>query len=371
MVDHLVNEFYRKNIVLSGEFTLKSGEKSDMYFDARKISMYPNLMKEVAKQMAGCMLKSDWVCGVPYGAMALATTVSLITETPQLVVRKDKKEHGTQKQIEGDFKKGDNVIVIEDVVNTGGSMNKICKIIEDNGMHVIMKLCIINRGDILSVRSLLVSKNLVEPKSCLVHHMDKKIIWAADTGTMKALFTGLDKYGSKIAVLKIHIDTYCDYSHENIVKLQSYKEKYGFMIWEDRKFADIGDIMKQQIRNSIYSYLDWVDIFSIHGLVGSESINAVIDEFDKMKWILVGQMSASNNLIERKYTKSCIEIYKSRDNIIGMVCQENLGKDIIHIVPGISKHIASDNAGQSYSQMCEKPFADFFVVGRSISKFLD
>ena len=371
MTDHIVNEFYRKNIVLSGAFTLKSGESSNIYFDARKIAMYPELLRYVAFQMKLCMLQSDWVCGVPYGALALSTAVSLTTNIPLMVVRKEKKDHGTKKQIEGDYKKGDNVIVIEDVVNTGSSMNKLCKLLEDAGLHVIMKICIVNRGDIQSVRSLLVSQDLIEPKSCLVHHLNKKIIWAADTGTMKELFAGLDNYGSKIAILKIHIDTFCDYSHENVVKLQMYKEKYGFMIWEDRKFADIGNIMKQQVRNSVYNYLDWVDMFSIHGLVGGECIKSVIQEFDKIKWILVGQLSCSNNLIDRNYTESCVQIYKKHDNIIGMVCQEDLGKDIIHIVPGISKHVVADDAGQTYKQMCDKPFADFFVVGRSIGKFLD
>lgn len=371
MVDYLVNEFYRKGIVMSGEFTLKSGEKSDLYFDARKISMYPELLKEVARQLAGCMLKTDWVCGVPYGALALTTAVSLVTDTPQLVVRKDKKEHGTQKQIEGDFKKGDNVIVIEDVVNTGGSMNKVCNLLEANGMHVIMKLCIINRGNNHSVRSLLTTKNILSPRSILIEKIDKKIIWAADTSTMKGLFLGLDKYASKLSILKIHIDTFPDYSHENILKLQEYKTKYGFLIWEDRKFADIGHIMKQQVRNSVYNYLDWVDIFTIHGLVGSESIGSVIDDFDKIKWILVGQMSSCNNLIDKNYTEACVEMYRTYDNIVGMVCQEDLGKDIVQVVPGISKHVIGDKAGQSYSQMCDKAFADFFVIGRSISKFLD
>ena len=371
MIDHLVNEFYRKNIVMSGDFTLKSGEKSKMYFDARKISMYPELLHHVANEMKKMMLKTNWVCGVPHGAVPLATGVSLLTNTPLLMVRFEKKEHGTKREIEGEYKKGDNVIVIEDVVNTGGSMNKMCKILENAGLHVIMKLCVVNRGNVKSVRSLLVSDELINPKSCLVQYLDKKIIWSADTGTMNNLFTGLDKYGSKIAVLKLHIDTFSDFSLENLLKLQEYKDKYGFMIWEDRKFADIGNIMKQQIRNSVYNYLDWVDMFSIHGLVGSESIGAVVEEFKKIKWVLVGQMSSCNNLIDESYTDKCIEIYNAYDNIIGMVCQENLGNSIVHIVPGISKHVTTDGAGQKYSQMCEKSFADFFVVGRSISKFLD
>ena len=52
-----------------------------------------------------------------------------------------------------------------------------------------------------------------------------------------------------------------------------------------------------------------------------------------------------------------------------MVCQEYLGPEYIHIVPGISKHVEQDDQGQKYSSVVSKSFADFFVVGRSISKF--
>ena len=89
----------------------------------------------------------------------------------------------------------------------------------------------------------------------------------------------------------------------------------------------------------------------------------------KFKWILVGQLSSSENLITQEYTERCKEIYKQSVNIVGMVCQEYLGPEYIHIVPGISKHVESDDQGQKYSTVVDKAFADFYVVGRSISKF--
>ena len=154
------------------------------------------------------------------------------------------------------------------------------------------------------------------------------------------------------------------------MKLQEYKKKYVLLIWEARKFADIGNIMIKQVENSVYSYLDWVDIFSIHGITGYESVSATIDKFPKLQWILIGQLSSAANLIDATYTEKCKEIYNISPNIVGMVCQEYLGPSYVHIVPGISKHVESDGAGQTYSSTIDKEFADFFVVGRSISKFL-
>ena len=77
----------------------------------------------------------------------------------------------------------------------------------------------------------------------------------------------------------------------------------------------------------------------------------------------------AENLITETYTERCKEMYKTNVNIIGMVCQEYLGPEFIHIVPGISKHVETDNKGQKYNTIIDKKFADFFVVGRSISKF--
>ena len=369
LMDKIICEMYRKKIMLHGNFVLKSGQESNIYINCRKISEYPQLMKMICEYMKKDMIQAEWVCGVPYGAVPFATTLSLMTDIPQLILRKEKKEHGTGKQIEGDYKRGDTVILVEDVITTGGSLNKYAELLQDNGLNVIMKKCIINRGNVPDLEPLIPFDSLIKPNNILLPLLDKKIIWAADVTSMKELFTQLDYYGSKIGILKLHIDTFKDFSLENLLKLQEYKEKYKLLIWEDRKFGDIGNIMIKQIKHSAYCYEDWVDMFSIHGITGFESINAVIDSNLKFKWILVGQLSSSENLITTEYTERCKEIYKQNVNIIGMVCQEYLGPEFIHIVPGISKHVEGDNQGQKYSTVVDKSFADFFVVGRSISKF--
>lgn len=370
MEETLINEFYRYEIIQHGDFTLKSGEKSNFYIDCRKIFQYPNLMRMVCDEINKIGIKCDWICGIPDGAVPFASAISLMRETPLLMLRKEQKEYGMKRQIEGQYNVKDNVFVLEDVVTTGGSLNKYCDILTGAGLNVLIKMCIINRGGVEGIKSLISFDKLIKPNNCLLKCMTKNIIWAADVSTMKQLFEQLDVYGSKISILKLHIDTFHDFSQENLLKLVDYKKRYNIILWEDRKFADIGNIMIKQIKNSIYYYLDWVDMFSIHCISGDESLTATMNEFPKLKWILIGQLSSKGNLIDNNYTIKCKEIYKSSPNVVGIVCQEYLGPKYIHIVPGISKHIEGDNQGQHYSDMEQKSFADFYVVGRSISKFL-
>ena len=369
-MEALINEFYRCEIIQHGEFTLKSGEKSNFYIDCRKIFQYPKLMNMICFEINKKMIKSDWICGIPDGAVPFATTVSLMQKTPLLMLRKEQKEYGMKRQIEGRYKVKDNVFVIEDVVTTGSSLNKYCDLLTNEGLNVLMKICIINRGGVKNIQSIIPFDNLIHPHNTLLKCMKKNIIWAADVPSMKILFEQLDIYGEKISILKLHIDTFNDFTQQNLLTLVDYKKKYDLILWEDRKFADIGNIMIKQIKHSIYYYLDWVDIFSIHCITGYDSLNSTINEFPKLKWIIIGQLSSSENLITTDYTNSCKEIYHNIPNVVGIVCQEYLGPEYIHIVPGISKHVESDNQGQQYSSTEQKSFADFYVVGRSISKFL-
>ena len=178
----------------------------------------------------------------------------------------------------------------------------------------------------------------------------------------------MDSYGSKIGILKLHIDTFSDFSVENLIKLVDYKKKYKFLIWEDSKFGDIGYIVKKKITNSIYYYKEWVDIFSIHAIMGEETLLSLQEL--PYKWILIGQLSTSNNLISKRYTEKCKSIYNKLNNVVGLVCQDYHGPEYIHIVPGVSSNKVNDNMGQTYRNIDELNFADFLVSGRSINKFL-
>ena len=108
-----------------GDFTLASGAKSKYYIDIKRASTDPRVLKLIAENMAANLRKSgleiDRIAGIVLGSVPLAAALSLETGIPYVMVRKEKKDHGTSKLVEGVLNKGDRVLVVEDVITSAGS----------------------------------------------------------------------------------------------------------------------------------------------------------------------------------------------------------------------------------------------------------
>lgn len=132
-----------------GEFTLASGAKSTYYIDIKKASTKPAVLGAIAKAMSEKINdlghRPDRVAGVVLGSIPLATALSLETGIPLLMVRKERKDHGTGKLVEGDLEKGDDVLVIEDVITTAGSSMKAIAALREEGAKVNKVLSVIDR----------------------------------------------------------------------------------------------------------------------------------------------------------------------------------------------------------------------------------
>jgi orotate phosphoribosyltransferase len=152
----------QKKSVCHGEFTLASGAKSDFYVDARVTTFDPRgacligevgwaLVKETAAKLNK---KVNAIGGLTLGADPIALSIGIAAQrenssTPLQVftVRKAVKDHGRQKRIEGNFASGDSVVVVDDVITTGGSTIQAIDAIEEAGGQVAFVLVLVDREE--------------------------------------------------------------------------------------------------------------------------------------------------------------------------------------------------------------------------------
>ena len=119
----LADNLLSAGCVKFGEFTLKSGLKSPIYIDLRRLVTYPGLLSQVAAAYLPVLgkLEFDRLAGLPYAAIPIATAISLQAGYPVIYPRKEVKAYGTKAEIEGEFCTGETALVVDDVTTTGGS----------------------------------------------------------------------------------------------------------------------------------------------------------------------------------------------------------------------------------------------------------
>jgi orotate phosphoribosyltransferase len=132
---------------LHGEFTLSSGQTSSVYFDKFRFLTRADLLRDVAHAVAGLLAPGTTLLGAPEGAaMLLVAAVSLETELPVTVVRKQAKAYGTKAQVEGTVEAGAVITLIEDVSTTGHQVQRAAEVLVNAGADVRRIVLAIDRG---------------------------------------------------------------------------------------------------------------------------------------------------------------------------------------------------------------------------------
>lgn len=133
---------------LKGDFVLRSGRRSNRYFDKFLFETDPDLLKRIGRHLAELVPKETQRLAAPeLGAVLLGGAVSMETGLPLILVRKEPKGYGTAKQLEGRYEKGERVTVIEDVVTTGGDSLRSAQVLRDAGLDVVHLVVVLDRAE--------------------------------------------------------------------------------------------------------------------------------------------------------------------------------------------------------------------------------
>ena len=142
---------YEKKIIRFGDFTLASGKKSPYYIDLRLVPSYPIYYRKMIKGLQNIIAEGvgfenfHSLVSVPTGGLVVAASLAIEIVKPIIYVRKEAKEHGTGKAVEGVTCQDMKLLMIEDVVTSGGSVINAIKSIKDEKMQVTDAYAIVDR----------------------------------------------------------------------------------------------------------------------------------------------------------------------------------------------------------------------------------
>ena len=128
-----------------GEFTLASGQRSDVYVDVKKAWTDPRRLRRLAQGLAARTRGAGALAGMELGAVPLVVATALETGLPYVVIRKAAKSYGTQRRFEGELPPGILTVLVEDVTTTGGSVADSVAVLREAGARVERAVTVVDR----------------------------------------------------------------------------------------------------------------------------------------------------------------------------------------------------------------------------------
>jgi orotate phosphoribosyltransferase len=141
----------REHAYLEGDFVLRSGKRSRYYLDKYRFETRPELLEALGARLAAKIAKAEpdaqRIAGPELGAVALAAAASLASGLPFLIVRGEAKEYGTVNRIEGAFEPGERIVLVEDVVTSGGAAADAVRAVRQAALECRTAICVIDREE--------------------------------------------------------------------------------------------------------------------------------------------------------------------------------------------------------------------------------
>lgn len=429
----LIRALYDIGAVKFGSFKLKSGLISPFYIDLRLIVSYPRIVDMIVTRLlaVGQDLDYDCLTGIPYTALPIAAVYSQRSGKPLVYQRKERKSYGTGKSIEGVYSAGQTCLVIDDVMTTGGSKLETAQAFKTAGLKVNDFLIVVDRSldggagireAGFNVHALITIFDMVEllfadgkisagQKSAVEQFMregggqspqekspvtpnafaqkltakiaarQSNLIVSLDVDNQADFFRILQQVAGEMVMVKTHVDILRDFDSGFVPRLKELAARYDFLIFEDRKFADIGSTVARQFRDGIYRIADWADCITVHPLPGEGILQGLFDGggFDGGAFLLAA-MSARGNLIDAQYTARAIGMgMKHRERVSGYIgfartetelrdLRGQMPADQLLLMPGVNLDVSGDAQGQQYvsAEQAVRGGADAIIVGRGI-----
>lgn len=429
--EQFVLELAKIGAIKFGSFTLKSGLVSPFYFDLRDMISFPAILDGVADLLVEKIKDMDFdvITGIPYTALPIASLVASKLQKPLIYMRKEEKAYGTGSNVIGKFAQGAKCLVIDDLITTGASKIETAEGYEKEGVVVKDFVVVIDRSangtielakqgynlhSLISLKEIVTllqnqklitdekvkeveefTASLSKPKKKikyinpltqkLLNKMQEKksnLVLSLDVTTQAEFFDMLDKVGNEIVMLKTHVDIIDDYDENFIPNLQEYAARQNFLIFEDRKFADIGNTVRHQFRNGVYKIADWAEYITVHMVAGELILKGLFEGIEGRAGFVLARMSSKGNLLNETYTRKCFEAARKYPQwVAGFIGHGNSVEDIkrfkakfpsseVLMMPGVKKEAGSDAMGQQYITIEDaiNGGADCIIVGRGILK---
>ncbi|KAI9206603.1 Orotidine 5'-phosphate decarboxylase domain-containing protein [Polychytrium aggregatum] len=222
----------------------------------------------------------------------------------------------------------------------------------------------------------------------LLELMDRKqtnLSVAADVTSKAELLRIAEALGPYICVFKTHIDIVDDFDQDLVDRLVALAKEHDFLIFEDRKFADIGNTVKHQYASGVYHIASWSDITNAHPLPGEGIVKGLKEVGLPLGrgLLLLAEMSSAGSLAKGSYTAEAVRMARrNRDFVFGFIGQRRLplhgegdkideegDEDYVYMTPGVGLEAKGDSLGQQYRtprQVILESGCDVIIVGRGI-----
>lgn len=197
---------------------------------------------------------------------------------------------------------------------------------------------------------------------------------ALDVVNAEELLALADLLGPEVCLVKTHIDTLADFTPKVVEDLKRLSLKHEFLIFEDRKFADIGSVVVKQYVEGIYRIAEWADIINAHIISGPGIIQSLRKAgLPRGKGLLlIAEMSASGNLFTEVYSATAVRwAMQYSDFTMGFIAGRKLSYDetMISVTPGVHISESNDVIDQTYrtpETVIALSGSDVILVGRGI-----